>query len=333
MKTNNVILWAFVALFVAACSKAPNLEPGEESIEGKTLLSFTIDGFAQENVPFPKSPNLQSSLKPLSGDGSGSAPFNIRDYANVIKYQIFKYTELVDSVTQYASDPDFGTYRKYVPASKDSSQREQYFIGISAAMLKDGQSMKMEGFPGSLTVSFPSSQPDAFYAYERPYILEGQPFTSVKLKRIVGKVEVIPTDSIPENAGRVEIEITDIAKHFEMVRARGFFETPTTGADPKGSQTDVFPIKPEDIGAQDTTFGSYFMLKSVLGTVAPPRTVAITTYDKNNQVIIKRVVPNVNLQLNQITRLRGPVFSNHPNADFSIELESDWKSEIHEIEF
>src|SRR5690606_35275087 len=104
------------------------------------------------------------------------------------------------------------------------------------------------------------------------------------------------------------------------------------GQDKTGNQTESFSIRPEDIGAQEKTFGSYFMLKNVLGTTAPPRTVTITTYDKSNKVIVKRVVPNVNLQLNQITRLRGPIFSNHPNIDFNIELDSDWQSEIPELE-
>jgi len=333
MKKNNVIFWVMMTLLVASCSKAPKLDPTEETIEGKALLRFSIDGFAQETLPFPKSPNLQSSTKPLHASDEGEKPFNLRDYANVIEYKISKYSTLVDSVTQYASDPDFGIYSRYLPVSADTTEREGYHINISAAMLEDGQSLRTKGGSSTLDLSFDPHTPDAFYHYSEVSLPEGSSINSVKIKRIVGKVEVIPTDTIPANAGKVEIDVYDVAKHFLLRKGTGYFVSQKTGDERVGSEIKTISILPEDIGKSEKTFASYFMFKDKLGTQVAPRTVTITTYDKDDNVIMKRVVPNVNLQINQITRLRGPIFSNRPNADFSIEFESDWNSEIPEFEF
>lgn len=331
MKQNNVIFWVMLTLLVASCSKAPTLDPIEESTEGKVLLSFSIDGFEQENLPFPRA-SLQSSIRPAQANDGENKPFDLRDYANVVVYKIWKSGKVVDSLRQYASDPNFGEYSRFLPVSKDSSNAEYYQIRIAAAMLEDGQSVHITGGDTNATLSFSPYAADGFFHSSSPVLSEGTEIKSVKLRRVVGRVEVIPTDTIPANAERVEIEVANVAKYFDMFFKVGYYSIKSS-SDGTGSEVRRIPILPDDIGKNGKAFASYFMLKDTLGKTAPPRTVTITTFDKQQKVIMKRVVPNVNLQSNQITRLRGPIFSNRPNADFSIELENDWKTEIPEIEF
>src|SRR5699024_10259700 len=97
----------------------------------------------------------------------------------------------------------------------------------------------------------------------------------------VGKVEVIPTDTIPANAGRVQIEVANVAKYFYLRTANGYFSVPNL-QDGTGNEVNVISIRPEDIGKKETVFGSYFMLKDKVGTTAAPRAVTITAFDKQN---------------------------------------------------
>jgi len=328
MKRNLISLFILL-LFIASCSKAPQTIPEEDLAENeKYLLSFTVSGFSQDLLPFPEKLQSTNAL-------STNSLVNIRDYFNTLKIIVYYRNDVIDSVIQYADDPDFGQYSKYYPPSQSVSF--PYNVVIIGAMLDNPDEEIVFEEMDQITYSRVSISPnpaDAFFAV-KTFVLSPEPtHETIQLQRFVGRLDVQLDEEIPNTADQIEVTIENTAKYFMPVEKRGYHIDRIIKNDNVPYNTvKRIKINPEDTGRQDFSFSTYFMLKSILGSEAETSKVVIRAYNQDGKEITKREIPNVIIQANKRTKLRGLLFTSPPNMGFDMEIESDWDSEIPEFKF
>jgi|GEM_PF-1323251 len=340
----NLILSVILSLLIAGCSKV-SLKPEEEEFNGeKHLLSFTIDGFSQDLLPFSdqiKALNLNASASPqkavtnnLSGSTQATASIDIRDYINTIEIKIFRAGALIDSVRQFVTDPDFGTYKKY-----HSITTNLYQVFVTGAMLEHNGDFATRTGPninGSIMNSHIKVLPypvDAFYFHKAIDLKGGEVHEQMKLKRIVGRLDIELTEEIPSTAHRIEITTQNTAQYFVPLEQRGYYYTENESEDttPYHTVKNII-LKPEHFGKESLSFNAYHILKGKLGSVPQTTKVILRAYDSADKIIQTKEISDVLIQTNMRTKLTGKLFTK-PNLNFDIEIATDWDSQIPEYEF
>jgi len=339
----NLILSVILFLLIAGCSK-DSLKPEEEELNNeKHLLSFTIDGFSQDLVPFAnqiKALNLSASASHQISAGNTSnsiqatASSDIRDHINTIEIKIFRKGALIDSVRQFAADPDFGTYKKY-----HSITTSQYMVSIVGAMLEHNGDFATRPLTNQSNpildhhikmLPYPAN---AFYFQKQIDLNGGDVHETAKLKRFVGRLDIELMEEIPSTAHRIEITTQNTAQYFIPFEQRGYYYTEVESEDhtPYHTVKNII-LKPEHFGKPSFSFNAYHVLKGKLGGAPQTTTVILKAYDSADKVIQTKEIPDVMIQTNMRTKLSGYLFS-APNLNFDMEIAADWDSEIPAYEF
>ena len=329
------------SILINGCSKDP-INPDDDGFQdGKYLISFDINGFTQDLLPFSdkiRASNLSASMGPnypsrLSNMQAAEVQStDIRDFINTLEIKIYSRNTLIDSIRQYAEDPNFGKFSKYYNPSNPHN------LFITGAMLENNGDVKMGRNSPTETVEnvfikiLPEAT-DAFFFYKTYFFAQEPQHENLKLKRFVGRVEVNIDEKIPVDADRIEITIQNTAEYFLPFQERGFYLSPLLTSDTLVHHTKKsFQLKPEDKGREDFSVAAYFVLKDKLGNTPQPTKITLAAYRANGTLIREREISNINLQSNKRTKLTGKLFS-VPNVDFEMELESDWDSDVPEYEF
>ncbi len=317
-------------LLVSACSKDA-IVPEDQNNGEKQLLSFTVDGFSQNLLPFVdriQAAHLNASLF----SQVSSSTINLSDYINTLEFMVYHRGIVVDSVRQFSDDPDFGKYENYF-APKTSVP---YNVFIAGAMLEFDGDIEMKRKHGAsqqeTSLRILPEPVDAF-SFANSYIIGAEPQTeSIQLKRFVGRLEIDLKEEIPHNAARIEITVENTAQYFMPLLKKGYHLDPNKDSTQHNTLKTII-FQAEDIGRTDYSATVYYILKSELGSEAEISGVTLKAFDRSNKEIATRYIPDVTLQANKRTRLTGKIFTPHPSTFFDIEITDDWDSEVPEFVF
>lgn len=200
----------------------------------------------------------------------------------------------------------------------NNSRDDPLYLPLSTATVYTGQGLdptpvSMDIFFGkcTLTVKGPT-QVDA-----------------ITLNRIVGEVEVDLKDAVIPST----VSYILLGRSGEMIGYSIANETPNTS-------TYYNPDVPENslddresfLTAADYTKGAYIMQRFVLNTVSPID-IIIVAYDKNNNIIASKTVPQVQIQKNRRTILSGKLFDSSVTAQFTITANAAWGPDTPPISF
>lgn len=350
MKVNSILASIVLLLFISCSKETLDGFVDEKPNEGDYLISFDVTGFSQDLIPFSeqiKAHNMSASaggksllslnnqLKGLSAQTTGEEETpttpNIRDFINTIEIKVYRSTTLIDSVRQYADDPDFGRFAKYYSGTSSLA------VFVAGAMLEDNGDLILRKDPkGQVTDTKLKILPDAVdaFSFYRFHDIKVAPkHENIKLKRFVGRVEVVLDEEIPADAARLDIAIENTAEYFIPAKERGFYLSTDASKDTVQHNTfKSIEIKAEDRGRTDYSAHAYFVLKSPLGSKPDTTNIILSAFRANGVLIQRRVVPNVVIQANKRTRLIGKLFT-APNLDFDFEFENDWSADIPEYDF
>lgn len=138
------------------------------------------------------------------------------------------------------------------------------------------------------------------------------------LNRVVAKLKVLSTDGRTANANSVRITTSGGSKAFN----------PSTGL---ATTNTGFS---NTVNITSTAVGSVAGPVSYLFLATDEQTVNVTidVLDENNQTISHKVVNNVPLQRNRMTKLVGSIFTASGNGSFQVEVETEWLPET-EVNF
>ena len=134
---------------------------------------------------------------------------------------------------------------------------------------------------------------------------------SATLDRVISKLTVVSSDNRTSNASKVRITFSAGGKSFNpstglATSNTGFSNTVNIGA---------------NVGEWTTT-ASYLFLASDVQTM----NVTIETLDASDNTIFSKVVNNVPLKRNRVTKLTGAIYSN-PGVTTSFQMNTDWLTE------
>jgi len=343
-KLLSLLLSVTVLLSISGCAKDPIPDiDDEDSQDGKYLISFTIDGFSQDLLPFSDkirasdlsasaNRNLNSALLPNSIQATGEPDTDIRDIINTLEIKVYRGNFLVDSVRQYADDPNFGKFANYYNPGTPHN------LFVAGALLENEGDLIMKkdsptGTTRDVYLRVLPQATDAFFIYKAYDFSKEPQHENLKLKRFVGRVEVELDEIITSDANRIDITIENTAAYFLPYHQRGYHLNQDIELDQISHHTiKSVQIKPEDVGRTDFSLSAYFVLKSELGTAPETTKIILAAYREDGSMIRQKEIPNVSLQANKRTKLVGKLFT-VPNVDFEVGLESDWHSEVPEYEF
>ena len=338
----RVISPIILLLLLAGCSKKPINPSDDENTDGKHLLEFTIDGFSQQLIPFAdqiRASSIQASVNRSSVSSSSikaeTTPGNtLRDHINAIEIKIFQSGNLVDSIRQYANEPNFGTYSKYY---KQDAIQFQIFIAAaqlgSEGDLEVRRGLDNKGSIADLYIKTLPDASDAYFSYSTISLNKGIVNSKIQLKRFVGRLEINLLEEIPASTHHIEVAIANTAQYFLFHDQRGYRHHKDIALDSIPYETvKVINIKPEDLGQDNFAFDAYFVKNGLLSGGVDFTTVTLRAFDEENNLLKSKTIPNVQIQTNVRTKLTGRLFT-EPNLNFDIELVSAWNPTVHEIEF
>lgn len=134
---------------------------------------------------------------------------------------------------------------------------------------------------------------------------------SATLDRIICKLQVISTDGKTANASKLQMTLSGGSRSF----------SPTTGlATDNNGLVNTVNIGAA-VGAHSTSTTFLF-----LATDEQTMTVTIDVLDSSEESISHKVVTNVPLQRNRVTKLTGSLYSAGGSTNFTVE--TDWLSEV-----
>lgn len=292
------VLAGFV-LLAAACSNECELTVVENNGE-QTVAPVTVrvDDFSvtQEEIP--------------SGGGMTRSVEEVADYASVKAMtlafysegkEVYKQTQLKDDHTTYITFGEFscnlpvGSYTMVV-VGRDH-YNDDVFVLTSPTEAGYTSERPRETFTKTQTVTIASATPVNF---------------NVTLDRVNAQVQIISTDTRPEEAKTIKTTYSKGSK--------GFSPTSGLATDDNGFSVS---INPNGAAGKAINLASNLFLSTDQETM----TITIQTLDADGHVLVTKVVPNVPLQRNCKTVLTGTVFTGGSGSG-AFRLETSWLTDI-----
>jgi len=136
---------------------------------------------------------------------------------------------------------------------------------------------------------------------------------SITLDRVVGKLEVILTDNIPENAHTMEYSLSGINVSLDFY---------TGDADEPHDFIKTEISLTSEIGTPNYKLEFF----SFVGDEAATCDLTINIFDQEKTLIATKTLSNISVFRNKITRLSGEMFTANTGTEnsFSLEVDPDW---------
>lgn len=328
MKTSIKALFALLLISsLSACSKKTGTSDLEK-LDGKVRVAFTVSGFEQELVPFPK-PQTASAEKGFQTRASSTTSTVLSDHINVLDIYVFYHIGdgYIDHVRQYENDPNFGTYENYFDPDVYTADLHVLFVG---SQLGEGEAFEWVNLQNFRAAGFRIA-PDMKEAFATRITtnLKNLNTDPVILKRAVGRLDLQLEEVIPADAGHLEITIEHTGKYFAPFFGLGFTET-TQPEDPSYNMVKSISILPEQLGEESFNASLYFFLKDATQQSSVP--IKVAAYDVNGTLIREVTLQDVKIQTNRITKIKGQIFT-APNMTHQIGLEGEWGEDFPVYEF
>ncbi|WP_157970330.1 hypothetical protein [Albibacterium indicum] len=326
------ILFGLVMVgLLSACSNETPV-PDKEGLDDKVFVSIKVDGFEQELVPFPK-PSTASAEKGIFSATPGSGSVDLRDHINVLDIYVYAdvNAEPIHHERQYADDEHFGTYEKYFDPEVTGNR---IYIAMHGVKLGEEESIEWTQIQSASSIGVRVS-PKVKEAFSAMKILSlkitNEAISNIKLSRYVGRLDLNLEEGITDLKGHLDITIENTAKYFNPFYKDGFHET--RGADDTPYQTFYrVTVSPEDVVDGVFSTSTYFILKEEIGSTPEAVVVKIAAYDESGELVREITVPNVLIQSNKVTKLKGTIFT-FPNLIQDVGLDDKWDGEFPEVKF
>lgn len=326
------ILFGLVMVgLLSACSKDTPFSD-KEGLDDKVFVSIRVDGFEQELVPFPK-PSTASAEKGIFSETPGSGSTDLRDHINVLDIYVYadRDSAPIHHERQYADDEHFGTYEQYFDPEGINGRM---YVAIHGVKLDEEESIEWTQLQSTNSIGVRVS-PKVKEAFSAMKILSltktDEAISSIKLSRYVGRLDLDLKEDIPDLKGHLDITIENTAKYFNPFYKDGFHET--RGADDTPYQTfNRITVSPEDVVDGVLSTSTYFIRKEEIGSAPTAVRVKVAAYDESGELVREITVPNVLIQSNKVTKLKGTIFT-FPNLIQDVGLDDKWDGEFPEVKF
>jgi hypothetical protein len=313
-----------ITIAAASCKKGQNAQQGPAGDNTLHQVSFTVSGFTQT------SKNLSRSLAVNIGSiGQKNLPGALPTYNSVgILYEMIYNSagNLVKSNTQVQTQASFGTFTdslasgNYTVVFMESAGFIGYGLNTTTGYIASLQSPYLTD-----TGSFSSSQlivtpGTSIQLYEKKMALTvntTNTSSNITLDRVVGQLEVIITDPIPQNVARISTMVDSIQTSFSLA---------DEGAIGVGNILTTFErdstLTSAAAGATNFTMGPYYFMQN------QPFGVTVTAYDASNNILATVRIPHVVISYNQTTILQGSLFgggsSSGTSGNATITFDPSW---------
>ncbi|WP_321298241.1 DUF4625 domain-containing protein [Marinifilum fragile] len=278
----RILTLLIVATTLFSCSKNSNddIKP-----EGKLYdVSFNVSGFNKDVTNFKSSNSLSDKTKYLH-------------------YFIYKGSNLVSRKQFEHTDANFGTIQ-------DKFTEGEYtvvFIGMNFPITE-------ENMDGEEYYEATEALDDTFYKSIELNIPNDDTEISVELERIVGKIEVIFTDAMPQEVDRIEYSILGRKCGIQILNAYPEQDIQITA--PAIKVTDDEKGK-ENYQLDIYSFAQYH----------PERCeVTIKCLAENDEIIAIKTIKEIEVFRNKITRISGKMFDEVKTGNnFNITISDVWE--------
>lgn len=275
-------------LLLAGCCK------DKDNTTGSAKVKVHVDNFAisQEDIGFKSASDV--------ADYSGVKAITLAFYTSTGDEQ-YKVTQMRANAVNYTT---FGDFDLSLPMGS-------YTMVVIGYGLNEGEPAITLTSPTSATFGdYPARE--TFVATQAVNITNTNAVElTATLNRVVAKLKVLSTDGRTANANSVRITTSGGSKAFN----------PSTGlATINTGFSNTVNITTTAVGSVAGPV-SYLFLSTDEQTV----NVTIDVLDENNQTISHKVVNNVPLQRNRMTKLVGSIFT--ASGDGSFQVETEWLPE------
>ena len=293
----------FYALACALCFTGCNNENPVESPVTNTNGELSPIQFGvtlkKDVIDFPTTrsmPPLDISEPTVSKSETNpddSAVTDIQDLCARIEYIVYKKEEDIPVFfkhKQYTpSDMDFGIVYDTLP----HGDYQFYFLAHSS------ENTTLSGS----SLSFDEIS-DTFYSSLAQTIAPAEIISEdITLNRIVSKIELKATDSIPTELKRFDMTVTGRSKELDLTDGKG-----TANTTP---HLFSYTFTTEDIGKKDNIHSFYTFFPPEQGKLE----IHTEAFATNEELIRERVVKNIQPQMNKIIRYSGRLYSKSESDD------------------
>jgi hypothetical protein len=279
-----------VSILIIGCKK--HRTQNEDELAPRIAVTFVVQSFNQQVTKISKiNPSVSASNDTL------------KNYVNYLYYYVYDDAgSLVKSVQQTANTDSFGRIR-------DELKPGTYTVAFTASKA----ALAFGGGVSSLsTVHFYNSTTnywdDTFFRKYSVTVGNTPVVYNVNLDRIVGGLELVLHDPIPNEVSKISIRVELKESVFKV----------NTGE--KVATADK--IKDFDIPVSERNVSGKKFLMHILNDKRPV-VVHISAYDSDNNLVSQKTVNNVRCLANKITVLSGKLFTNSIGG-FIISLNPEW---------
>ncbi|MFA8436634.1 MAG: FimB/Mfa2 family fimbrial subunit [Marinifilaceae bacterium] len=284
----KIIFLALLGTTLLSCSK------NEEQPKDDTLyeVNFNVSAFNQEVIPL-------KSTQTLNG------------VVNYLDYIVYSEDGGLLYRKEYKNtDENFGVVKDQFPKGK----YHIIFFGLQDNLFGENFT---EGTNLFQEASYYSDEPleDSFFRKITLTVPDENSNLAISLERVVGKLEVIFTDNMPQEVVKIEPLLTGAYWGLEFA-TEGLFHQATI-------DYKTYTITDAEKGKPNFKMEFY----SYASTGGINCGLTIKCLDVNNEVVATKSIPNIKIYRNKITRLSGSMFdgNNAPaEGNFKIEVDPDW---------
>jgi hypothetical protein len=297
-----LLIISIISVLTVSCKKEHNIKT--QTGPKTYTVRFRVEGFSQNSGPFKTNSIHTNSVTADS----------LKKSIDVLYYLVYKNTSRYRKITQYSTDPNFGTITDSFDAG-NVNMPNKYKVVVVA-----GKTNFVDSYKGIEALSdFDQFQyidngvvkffNDAFY--KSVEFTTPDSTYNLSLDRAVAQLQVKINDAIPANAKNIILTFNDYQSiyatkglpRFDDVQQR----TVTVSATP---------------GAINT------VLSAILLNTLSPFDVEIKCVDAADNVIAVNTVTGVTCKMNEVTILTGNLFG-QPGSNFYVTYNPAWGTPVY----
>ncbi len=282
-------------MLLAACSLLALVSCEKPFIDDGTLGDGVRIGFQLAGA--------EDFASSTASSATGTLPLS--DVCKRVNLAVYKDGARVKYVNQQVTDDGFGSIALSLPAG------EYHLLILAHNGDKDATTTKID------EVTFNNNKVTDTFVYIDTLEVSEDMQKSVRMKRAVALVRFVANDNMPDNVKTMRFYYTGGSSTMDG----------TTGQGCKNSrQTEEREVTDEMIG-QPTSFDIYTIPHGEDDKLK----LTVSALDANGTVLYEKVIEEIPVRCNHITRLTGEFFTEEEKngiATFTIEVDAGWDEQI-----
>lgn len=165
-------------------------------------------------------------------------------------------------------------------------------------------------------LSFPDELKECFYSSNEYEVETGTDFNeTITLDRIVSKIEIVPTDKLPDKVTSYQITASGTYNAFDILNGHA------TATTTPFSRTVTFSAE-DYAAAKGPSHHIYtFVPQTEPGTIG---SINLKALDKDGDLLREKTITDAPLHVNRITRYTGTLYNVSSDASFVFEINDEW---------